>query len=120
MAEESRSTEVVSTRAARNVEIAALDARTISTAAPLLRTIGHALRLRILDFLDRSGAAQRVTEIVAAVDAEQAVVSQQLKVLRDENRLAAERRGNCVYYRIIDEDIASVLNFLRHEPFATP
>lgn len=84
--------------------------------APTIRILSHPLRLRILDFLDTTGSPQRVTEIVTAAEgAQQAIVSQQLKILRESGILAAERRGNCVYYSISNEKPLSFLRCIRSQ-----
>jgi DNA-binding transcriptional ArsR family regulator len=74
---------------------------TLEKITPLIRVLSHPLRLRILDFLETTGKPQRVTEIVEASEGTpQAIVSQQLKILRDNGVLSANRKGNCVYYAI--------------------
>ncbi|WP_395137854.1 ArsR/SmtB family transcription factor [Armatimonas sp.] len=94
-----------------------LDMPTLERIAPIIRVLSHPLRLRILDFLEKSDCPQRVTEIVEASEgAQQAIVSQQLKILRDIGILNAERRGNCVYYSIKNTNILYFLDCIRrHE-----
>lgn len=94
-----------------------LDMPTLERIAPTIRVLSHPLRLRILDFLEKSGSPQRVTEIVDASEgAQQAIVSQQLKIMRDSGILTAERRGNCVYYSISNRASLYFLDCIRtHE-----
>lgn len=94
-----------------------LDMQTLERVAPVIRVLSHPLRLRILDYLDRSGGPQRVTEIVEASEgAQQAIVSQQLKILHDNGILNADRRGNCVYYSISNHNSLYFLQCIRtHE-----
>ncbi|WP_394794940.1 ArsR/SmtB family transcription factor [Armatimonas sp.] len=94
-----------------------LDMPTLERIAPMIRVLSHPLRLRILDFLEKSDCPQRVTEIVDASDgAQQAIVSQQLKILRDMGILNADRRGNCVYYSIGNTKALYFLDCIRrHE-----
>jgi ArsR family transcriptional regulator len=93
-----------------------IDMETLERVAPIIRTAAHPLRLRILDFLDRSGEPRTVSEIIAAAGAEQAVISQQLRILKDLGVLSAKRRGNFVYYGIADASILFLLNCIRlHE-----
>src|SRR5690349_17913339 len=91
-----------------------IDMETLERVAPIIRNAAHPLRLRILDFLDRAGEPRNVTEIIAATDgAEQAVVSQQLRILKDQGVLAAKRRGNYVFYEVADRSILFLLNCIR-------
>jgi DNA-binding transcriptional ArsR family regulator len=81
---------------------------------PLIRIFSHPLRLRILDFLETTQSPQRVTEIVEVSEgAQQAIVSQQLRILRDAGIVAAERKGNCVYYSIQDSQNIYLLHCIR-------
>jgi DNA-binding transcriptional ArsR family regulator len=91
-----------------------LDMTTLEQLSPLIRIFSHPLRLRILDFLETTGAPQRVTEIVAVSEgAQQAIVSQQLKIMRELGVVNAERRGNCVYYSIKDRESIYFLDCIR-------
>ena len=92
-----------------------LDMPSLEKTAPIIRVLSHPLRLRILDFLETANAPQRVTEIVDASEGtQQAIVSQQLKILRDNGILAAERKGNCVYYSISDHRYLFFLDCIRN------
>lgn len=91
----------------------ALNWQQLERIAPTLRLLSHPLRLRILNFLGSEPTSQRVTEIVAAVEgSQQAVISQQLKVLREAGVLEAQRKGNCVYYRICDPSVEALLGVI--------
>jgi DNA-binding transcriptional ArsR family regulator len=69
--------------------------------AEILKALGHPLRLAIV-FLLLDGE-RNVTEICESLEAPQAVISQQLKVLKL-NRLAETRRaGNQSFYRVADD-----------------
>ena len=83
-------------------------------ATPTIRIFSHPLRLRIIDFLETVKSPQRVTEIVEVSEgAQQAIVSQQLRILRDSGILKAERKGNCVYYSIEDHSKIYFLHSIR-------
>lgn len=87
---------------------------TLEKVAPLFRILSHPLRLRILDFLETMQNPQRVTEIVEVCgETHQAIVSQQLKIMREHGILIADRRGNCVYYSIANRDILPFLDTVR-------
>jgi DNA-binding transcriptional ArsR family regulator len=76
--------------------------------------LAHPLRLRILDFLDRVESPQSVTQIIAASEsARQAAVSQQLRVLRDEGLVRAERCGTSIFYSIQHPAVPPMLACLR-------
>ena len=92
-----------------------LDMYTLEQLSPVIRIFAHPLRLRILDFLETSNSPQRVTEIVGVCEgAQQAIVSQQLKIMRDMGILDAERRKNCVYYSIKNADILYFMGCVRN------
>ncbi len=74
--------------------------------------ISHPLRLRILEYLDVNGASS-VSAITKALHAEQAVISQSLKKMRENNLVKTTRRGIFVYYDICEEYPASIFVCLR-------
>ena len=80
--------------------------------APAIRVVAHPLRLRILDFLNHEGA-QNVSQIVEACGVEQAVVSQQLRILKDEGILSNRRDRNFVYYELQDRQMLFLLDCIR-------
>lgn len=91
-----------------------IDIETLERVAPLIRNAAHPLRLRILDYLDQAGEPRTVGEIVAIAEgASQAVVSQQLRILKDQNILAARRDGNYVRYSLADRSILHLLECIR-------
>ena len=65
--------------------------------------IAHPLRLRILEFVDVSGASS-VSVITKAVEEEQVIVSQSLKKLREANLVKTERRGIFILFGYITDD----------------
>jgi DNA-binding transcriptional ArsR family regulator len=91
-----------------------IDLETLERVAPILRNVAHPLRLRILDYLEREGAPRNVTEITeAAGEVGQAVVSQQLRILKDQGVLSARREGNYVRYDIADRSVLLLLDCIR-------
>jgi DNA-binding transcriptional ArsR family regulator len=64
--------------------------------------MAHPLRPRILDYLETQGELRVVTDIVAASGAYQAIVSQQLRILRVQGVVGGERVGHTVLYHIAD------------------
>ena len=85
----------------------------LERVAPVIRNAAHPLRLRILDYLRREGEPRNVTQIVEASGAGQAVVSQQLRILRDQGLLSARRVGNFVLYDIANPSIFHLLECIR-------
>ncbi len=90
----------------------ALDPRLLDTTARMLRCLGHPVRLRILDHLERAGEAT-VTEIHEALDLEQATCSQHLNLMRDKGILARRKEGVHVHYRLGDPRAMKVLACVR-------
>lgn len=78
----------------------------------MLRCLGHPVRLRILDLLEREGELT-VSEIQEALDLEQAPCSQHLNLMRDKGVLARRKEGVHVHYRIGDPRAVRVLGCLR-------
>lgn len=87
---------------------------TLERVAPILRNVAHPLRLRILDFLHLQGEPRSVSDITGAAGTGQAIVSQQLRILKDQGVLTAKREGNFVMYSIADRSILFLLACIRH------
>jgi ArsR family transcriptional regulator len=90
-----------------------IDMETLERVAPIIRNAAHPLRLRILDYLQNEGAARTVGQIIEAAGAEQAVVSQQLRILKDQGILAARREGNYIFYDIANRSVLLLLDCIR-------
>lgn len=84
----------------------------MSRAARGLTYIAHPLRLRILEFLDVNGMSS-VSAIARGVGAEQMIVSQSLRKMRDAHLVQTHRRGIFIYYEICEEYPASIFGCLR-------
>ena len=89
-----------------------LDPQSIQQAAAMLKCIGHPIRLKIIELLDREGE-QNVTAIYEALGIEQAVASQHLNLMRDKRILASRREGVNVYYRIDDTRVTRVIDCIQ-------
>lgn len=90
-----------------------LTEQAVEDTAHVLRCLGHPLRLRILDVLQK-GREVTVTEIYEALQVEQAVASQHLTTMWDKGILARRKDGVHVYYRIADERALKVLDCVRN------
>jgi len=85
----------------------------VENTAHVLRCLGHPLRLRILDVLQK-GKEVTVTEIYEALQVEQAVASQHLTTMWDKGILERRKDGVHVYYSIADERALKVLDCVRN------
>jgi DNA-binding transcriptional ArsR family regulator len=83
------------------------DSMTHQEAARLFHILSHPGRLAILDELRRDEAC--VCHLQALLSRPQAYVSQQLRVLRDEDLVADRREGTLVYYRLADPRVERLL-----------
>ena len=90
-----------------------IDMETLERVAPILRNVAHPLRLRILDYLDHEGEPRSVSDIMDAAGVGQAIVSQQLRILKDQGVLSARREGNYVLYAIADRSVLLLLECIR-------
>jgi ArsR family transcriptional regulator len=69
-----------------------------------LKLLAHPDRLKILDALRRE--TECVCHLEALLDKPQPFVSRHLALLRDSALIVDERRGQNVYYRIANDDVA--------------
>jgi ArsR family transcriptional regulator len=85
----------------------------LEQVAPVIRHAAHPLRLRILDYLRVSEEPQPVGSIVEACGTGQAIVSQQLRILKDQGVLSSHREGSNVLYRIENANVLLLLECIR-------
>ena len=78
--------------------------------ALLLRTLGHPVRLKIVAGL--AGGCACVKEIWECLEMPQAVVSQHLKVMKENGLLEARREGAKVCYSLKDKALADLIRVL--------
>jgi len=78
-----------------------------------IKLLAHPERLRILDALRRD--AECVCHLEALLGKPQPYVSQQLRILRNAGVIADEKRGQNVFYRLIDLQLAAWLNAILGE-----
>jgi ArsR family transcriptional regulator, lead/cadmium/zinc/bismuth-responsive transcriptional repressor len=74
----------------------------------LFKVLANDSRLRLVHALERAGE-RCVTDLAADVGMTPQAVSNQLQRLVDRRILAADRRGNNVFYRIVDPCVTSLL-----------
>lgn len=91
-----------------------LSPETVAQAAEMIRALGHPVRLRIVEALERGERC--VSELQDALDVPQAIVSQQLAKMRGAGIVSCRRDGSNVRYAIADARVLQVLACLRHQP----
>lgn len=79
--------------------------------AELFRTLGHPVRIRVLEMLQDGPRA--VSELLADIEVESSSLSQQLGVLRRAGLVSSTREGSAVVYTLSTPDVAQLLLFGR-------
>lgn len=79
--------------------------------ADFFKTLGHPVRIRVLELLSRREHA--VSEMLPEVGVEAAHLSQQLAILRRSNLVATRKEGSTVYYRLTNPELAHLLAVAR-------
>jgi ArsR family transcriptional regulator len=75
--------------------------------AELFRTLGHPLRIRVLELLQDGPKA--VSELLADLSVEASGLSQQLAVLRRAGIVVSTRKGTSVVYELAATDVAELM-----------
>ena len=76
-------------------------------SADILKAVAHPIRLRIIELLKREEIC--VGDIVNELGEKQAIVSQQLNIMKNKEILACRREGAKVFYRIENKNVIKVL-----------
>lgn len=92
-------------------QLSAIDVTVLERASRVIRVLGHPLRLRLLELLE--DGERNVTELVLASGVSQAMVSQQLRILRAEGVVGDRRDGPRVFYRITEPKVSRILDCIR-------
>ena len=79
--------------------------------AEFFKTLGHPVRIRILESL--ISAERSVQELQSALDLEQPLVSQHLAVLRAKKIVRARKEGTTVRYGVRDPELHALLEVAR-------
>jgi ArsR family transcriptional regulator len=88
-----------------------IEGRALERAARVIKILGHPLRLRLIEALE--GGERHVAELQEIMDVGQAMVSQQLGILRSHGVVDARRDGLRVYYRIVEPRVIKILDCIR-------
>ena len=80
--------------------------------ADVLKAVAHPLRIRIVAILCRGD--ENVTALSEQVGASQAIVSQQLRILRSHGLVAARREGGFARYRLVEQNLRGLVRCMEH------
>jgi len=88
---------------------------TIKKAAELLKIIGHPIRLHILLILEER-VEMTVTELLQSLHEtiEQSLLSHHLIKMKNAQILTSEKRGMCVYYKILDTRVLKIFDCIEN------
>lgn len=75
--------------------------------AELFRTMGHPVRIRVLELLQ--DGPKPVRDLLTSIEVEPSNLSQQLAVLRRAGLVASSREGSLVVYALSTPDVADLL-----------
>src|SRR3954452_1196859 len=79
--------------------------------AELFRTMGHPVRVRVLELLQERPRA--VHELLAEIDVEASNLSQQLAILRRAGLVSSSREAATVRYTLATSDVSDVMSAAR-------
>ncbi|NLF22580.1 MAG: helix-turn-helix transcriptional regulator [Lentisphaerae bacterium] len=98
----------------KNIQPDPLPPAVFDGIAGVIRLLGHAQRLRIVEYLDLHGE-RAAGDIVAGIGGHQAAVSQHLNQMRAAGIIGARRQGRRVFYRLAAESPVTILNCIRRQ-----
>ncbi|WP_026341258.1 ArsR/SmtB family transcription factor [Actinomadura atramentaria] len=79
--------------------------------AELFKTLGHPVRIRVLELLCEGPAPVR--DLLTAIEIEASSLSQQLAVLRRAGIVTARREGGTVIYELAGGDVSELMRAAR-------
>ena len=85
-----------------------MDKKITEHAAEVLKAMAHPVRLEIIELLVDGELC--VGDIVEALGEKQAIISQQLNMMRDKGILSRRRDGTRVYYRVENANAIKLLH----------
>ena len=83
------------------------DASRAEHLAEVLKAVAHPLRLRIIATL--CARDENVSGLAEKLSASQAIVSQQLRILRSHGLVAANREGGFATYRLVEQNLRGLV-----------
>ncbi len=90
----------------------AVDPDRAARLSEVLKAVAHPLRLRIIAILVQGDA--NVTALAERLGAGQAIVSQQLRILRHNGLVAADREGGFATYRLVERNREGLVHCMEH------
>lgn len=81
--------------------------------ADLFRTLGHPIRIRVLELLQDGPRAVHELRAGMGIDVEASNLSQQLAVLRRAGLVTSSRHGSAVLYTLATPDVADLMKSAR-------
>ncbi len=94
--------------------MAPIDQPALNRGAELLRVLGNPVRLGVILQLEEHGE-RCVHELVTALDVNQPLLSQHLRVLRSANLIVGRRDGKEIRYAIVDDHVIHIVrDAVRH------
>lgn len=97
--------------ARRRALLRGIDPRVLQRAAEIIKLLGHAERLKIVEVLE--GGEHTVGELCELCGLEQAICSQHLGRLRALHVVAARKQGQHVIYRLVEPKVPMILECIR-------
>jgi ArsR family transcriptional regulator, zinc-responsive transcriptional repressor len=85
------------------------DEKRIEKAAYVLKAIAHPLRIKIIQMLHENDELN-VSSIYKNLNAEQSLISHHLINMRDKGILDIRRSGKNIFYFLVDNSIASIID----------
>lgn len=89
-----------------------VERRKAERMAAVAKALGDPIRLQLVDVLRRHAGKVCVCELTPLFDVEQPTVSHHLKVLREAELVASERRGLWAYYYVIPDALKELEQWL--------
>ena len=85
-----------------------LDTKKLETAAFILKTIAHPVRIGIVELLTRNERLS-VSDICANLGTEQSLTSHHLLIMKLEGILSAKREGKNIYYSLKMKEVEKII-----------
>lgn len=87
-----------------------MDANEREASAQVLKAMAHPVRLGVIELL--AGGERTVTDLYAALDCSQSVMSRQLSILKAQRLIQMRREGNVKYCSLRNRDFLQLFQCL--------
>jgi len=95
------------------IETATQNADKIQFVAEVLKTIGHPIRLQIIELLDET-ESMSVAELQDALQIEQSLLSHHLTKMKSTGVLSSSRNGRNIYYQLKLNEVSKILDCMKN------